>query len=103
MANSGGLLLEQKSSLGGIGLGARWHTTKEMILETIWMVIHIRKKETFGKTTFWDRMVRHGRQIMYAVNLWLWWKRMGNGKLVACVGNYFYVLPGEGEVGVLGR
>lgn len=74
-----------------------------MILETIWMVIHICKKEAFGKTTFCDRMVRHGRQIMYAVNLWLWWKRMGNGKLVACVGNYFYVLPGEAGVGVLGR
>ena len=24
---------------------------------------------------------------------------MGNGKLVACVGNYFHVLPGEGGVG----
>lgn len=27
---------------------------------------------------------------------------MGNGKLVACVGNYFYVLPGEGGVGCWG-
>lgn len=64
MTDSGGLSLEHKSSIDGIDLGARWYTTKEVVLEAIWMVIHIRRKETLGKTTSCDSMVRHGRQIM---------------------------------------
>lgn len=59
MTDSGGLSLEQKSSIDGIDLGARWYTTKEVISEAIWLVIHIRRKETFGKTTSCDSMMRH--------------------------------------------
>jgi hypothetical protein len=44
------IFIEPKLEISCIGLWARWYTKKEMIRETIRMVIHIHISETLGKT-----------------------------------------------------
>lgn len=61
--------MEEKPYIDGIGLGARWYITREVIVEAMRIVTDSHRSEIFGKAISCDSMVMRGRHIMYPVNL----------------------------------